>query len=334
MVDGGWCAELKESMVDGRWWMVCRVSTSLLAAARHRPSTIDYRPVFRQRRAIGHRLSTIDLFLGAIDLFLEGGQGAAVGHEIGGGGGAEGAEAIDQAEHEIDEGFVGGGEGQGAGGDLEGSVAEGAAEVEALVGAETFQGAGEALREAGGPAGTEGEDAGDDGLAGDGGAGSAGGNDGDRGAAEAADRGGFAAGVADEALVEILLDLEDGVNAFGGNVESGGGGGQEGGGGGVVDGDVDLAGAAAVGIDDEGAGGAVAVGKIAVQKTEPMLLGDGAGGGGMFKKLSGGEVGKHLLLDPVEHAAEVNFAGVGVASHESTICGVRWRVAGSESVSD
>jgi hypothetical protein len=108
------------------------------------------------------------------------------------------------------------------GGTLEGPVAEGAAEVEALVGGEEGEGVGEALSELGGPAGAEGEDAGENRAAANGGAAPSGGEDGDRGAAEAADRGGFEAGVVDEALVEILLDLEDGVDALGGDVEAGG----------------------------------------------------------------------------------------------------------------
>ncbi len=50
-----------------------------------------------------------------------------------------------------------------------------------------------------------------------------------------------------------------------------------------------------------------------------MVLGDGAGGGGMLEELAGSEVGKHLLLDLEEHGGEVDGAGVGVASHEFRI---------------
>ena len=56
------------------------------------------------------------------------------------------------------------------GGTLEGPVAEGAAEVEALVGGEEGEGVGEALSELGGPAGAEGEDAGENRAAANGGA--------------------------------------------------------------------------------------------------------------------------------------------------------------------
>jgi len=87
----------------------------------------------------------------------------------------------------------------------------------------------------------------------------------------------------------------------------------------VVDGDVDLAGAVAVGIDDESAGGAVAVGEIAVEEREPVVLGDGAGSGGVVEEFAGGEVGQHLQLGLVEHAGEVDFAGAGVTSHEFRI---------------
>lgn len=47
----------------------------------------------------------------------------------------------------------------------------------------------------------------------------------------------------------------------------------------------------------------------------PILLGNGAGGGGMLEKLAGGEMGEHLVLDLAEHAGEVYVAGVGRAAH-------------------
>jgi hypothetical protein len=66
------------------------------------------------------------------------------------------------------------------------------------------------------------------------------------------DGGGFHAGVANPPGGEDLLDFEEGVNDFSGDVQAGGVGEQERGVETVVDGDVDLAGAAAVGVDDEG----------------------------------------------------------------------------------
>ncbi len=81
----------------------------------------------------------------------------------------------------------------------------------------------------------------------------------------------------------------------------------------IENGDVDLARAAAVGIDDEGGGGAVALGEIAVEEAEPVMLGGGAGGRGMLKETADGEIGEHLLLDAVEDFGEVEMAGVGQA---------------------
>ena len=74
---------------------------------------------------------------------------------------------------------------------------------------------------------------------------------------EGADGGGFIGGVAEPLAGEGRLDFEDGVDAFGGDVDSGGVGEEQGGIELVEDGDVDLAGAAAGGIDDEGGRGAV-----------------------------------------------------------------------------
>jgi hypothetical protein len=121
----------------------------------------------------------------------------------------------------------------------------------------------------------------------------------------------------DEPGVEILFDLEDGVDGFGRDVEAGGVREEEWGVEAVVDGDVDLAAAAAVGVDDKGAGGAVTLGEIACEEVEPVLLGDGAAGGGLLEELAGGEVGEHLSLHVEEEVAEAHAAGVGRAGHNT-----------------
>ena len=114
---------------------------------------------------------------------------------------------------------------------------------------------------------------------------------------------------------EGRLDFEDGVDAFGGDVGSGGVGEEQRGMELVEDGDVDLAGAAAVGVDDEGGGGSVAVREIAVEQVEPVVFGGGSGGGGVFEEAADGEVGEHLLLDSAEDLVEVDLAGVFGFSH-------------------
>ena len=246
---------------------------------------------------------------------------AGVGGEVGGGGGAEGAEAVEEAEHEEDEGLVGGGEAEGGavgrGKDFEGGLLEGAAEVEGLLGLERAEGLGELALKGAVPAAAEGEDAGEDGLRSEGRPELAGGDYGDRGAAEAADGSGLAAGVADEAVVEHLLDLEDGVDALGGDVEAGGEGEQEGRVEAVVDGDVDLAAAAAVGVHDEGGGGAVTLGEVLIEEIEPVLLGGGAAGGGMLEELAGGEAGQHLGLDVAKDGVQVNATTVFGTGHRA-----------------
>jgi hypothetical protein len=174
----------------------------------------------------------------------EEGEEGAVSGEVWGGGGAEGAEAVEEVEEEEDQGFFGGGEADaGRGLEFEGALVEGAAEVEALMGREATEDGGEAEVEAAMPGGAEGEDAGEDGVRFLGAGGTA--WDPDGGAAEGADGGGLAGGVLDEAGVEILFDLEDGVDGFGRDVEAGGVREEERGIEAVVDGDVDLAGAVA-----------------------------------------------------------------------------------------
>jgi len=98
----------------------------------------------------------------------------------------------------------------------------------------------------------------------------------------------FIGGVAEPLAGESRLDFEDGVDAFGGDVDSGGVGEEQGGMELVEDGDVDLAGAAAGGIDDEGGGGAVGLGEIAVKHFQPEVFGGGSGGGGVFEEAAYG----------------------------------------------
>lgn len=155
-----------------------------------------------------------------------------------------------------------------------------------------------------GPDGAGGEESGEDGL------GAAG------VAAEGADGGGFIGGVAEPLAGESGLDFEDGVDAFGGDVDSGGVGEELGGMELVEDGDVDLAGAAAGGIDDEGGGGAVGGGEITVEHFEPVVFGGGSGGGSVLEEAADGERGEHFVLDAAEDFGEVEAGGVGCAGHE------------------
>jgi hypothetical protein len=56
----------------------------------------------------------------------------------------------------------------------------------------------------------------------------------------------------------------------------------------VEDGDVDLAGAAAGGVDYECGRGAVSLGQVAIEKLEPVMLGSGSGAGGVFEEATDG----------------------------------------------
>ncbi len=64
----------------------------------------------------------------------------------------------------------------------------------------------------------------------------------------------------------------------------------------IVDGNIDLAAAAAIGVYNEGAGGAVALREVAVKKVNPAALGGGSASGRMLEDRAGGKVGEHLLL--------------------------------------
>ncbi|PYT11457.1 MAG: hypothetical protein DMG59_26370 [Acidobacteria bacterium] len=83
----------------------------------------------------------------------------------------------------------------------------------------------------------------------------------------------------------------------------------------IVNGDINLAAAVAIGVQDEGAGGAVSLGKIAVEKIDPVLLGGSAAGGGMLEDVAGGEIGEHLLLRAEEDVAQIDAAAVFCFAH-------------------
>src|SRR6185437_3659834 len=103
-------------------------------------------------------------------------------------------------------------------------------------------------------------------------------------------------------------DFKDGVDAFGGDMDSGGVGEEQGGIELVKDGEVDLAGAAAEGIDDEGGGGALGFGEIAAKHFEPVTFGGGSGGGGVLEGVADGKLGEHFVLDAEENFGEVEMA--------------------------
>ena len=98
----------------------------------------------------------------------------------------------------------------------------------------------------------------------------------------------------------------------------------------VEDGEVDLAGAASGGIDDEGGGDAVAGGKIPLKQTillnkphnglapvRPLLFRSRAAGRGVLKEAAEAELGEHFVLHAAENLSEVELAGIGMAGHGS-----------------
>ncbi len=197
---------------------------------------------------------------------------------------------------------------------FEGSVVEGAAEVERVV--ERGEGSAEVGAEGvWGPDGAGGEQAGEDRLGANGGTLGSSGDDRDGGAVEVADRAGFVGGILNPLARKGGLDLENRVDALGGDVKAGGVREQQRRVEIIEDGDIDLAGAAAERVDDEGGRGSVTLGEIAIEQCEPMIFGGGSGGGGMLEEAADSELGEHLLLDAVEHFGEVDLAGVGSARH-------------------
>ncbi len=175
--------------------------------------------------------------------------------------------------------------------------------------------------EAGRPAGAERQDTGEDAMRLDGGHRSAGRDQRNGGPAEAPDRGGFAAGVADEALVEILLDFENRVDTFGRDVQAAGVREKTRRVEPIVDGNVDLTAAPAVGVYDEGTRGAIALGQVARKEVEPVALGDRAAGRGVLEQLADGEMREHFALDVQEDAAQVDLAGAPMTPHGSRVRG-------------
>lgn len=119
------------------------------------------------------------------------------------------------------------------------------------------------------------------------------------------------------------LDFEDRVDAFGRNVETGGVREQERGIEVVEDGEVDLARAAAGGIDDERGGDAVTAGQIALKQIQPLLFGGGSGGRGVLEEAAYVEVREHFLLDAAEDVGQVDFSGIGKAGHARSAYGAR-----------
>ena len=94
-----------------------------------------------------------------------------------------------------------------------------------------------------------------------------------------------------------LLDLENGIDALGGDQgEAGFIGEDERRIEAVVDSDVDLTAAAAVGIDNKGTGGAVALGKVGVEEFEPVGFAGGAASAGVFEGAADLEVRQHAAL--------------------------------------
>jgi hypothetical protein len=224
-----------------------------------------------------------------------------------------GAEAIEEADDEEDQGLVfmanamTDADGARA---LEGTVFEAAAEIERAV--DRREGAAEIGSEGVGiPNRTGGEQAGENGLGTNRRAPGSSGDNGDGGAIEVANGSGFIGGILKPLAREGGLDLEDGVDALGGDVKSGGVRKQERRVEIIEDGDIDLTRAAAERVDDEGGRGSVTLGEIAIKQFEPVMFGSGAGRGGVFEEAADGELGKHLLLHAMKDFSKVDLAGVG-----------------------
>jgi hypothetical protein len=223
-----------------------------------------------------------------------------VGH-FGGARRAGGAEAVQEAEDKEDERLVGAADVERAVA-LEGALLEGAADVDAVGVGERAEGSGEV--------------GGEGGFVPDGGGGEESGEEFGGGSGEGADGGGFFSGVAEPLFGNGGLNFENRVDTFGGDVGAGGVREELGRGEVVEDGEVDLAGAAAVAIDDEDGGGAVALGQVTLEELEPMAFGGGALRRAVFEELADGELGEHFLLDAAENFGEVDFSGVVSSRHD------------------
>ena len=203
-------------------------------------------------------------------------------------------------EDEEDEGFFGAGDFEGAAA-FEGALIEGAADVDAVRAGKRSEGSGEVGGEGGGvPEGGGGEESGEElGV----------------GSGESADRGGFFSGVAEPLFGNCGFNLENGVDTFGGDVGSGGVGEERGRAEVVEDGEVDLAGAVAVAVDDEDGVGSVTLGQVAGEELVPLAFGGGSLRGAVFEELADGELGEHFLLDAAKDLGEVDLSGIGLTGH-------------------
>ena len=121
----------------------------------------------------------------------------------------------------------------------------------------------------------------------------------------------------EEVFGDLLFNLEYGAHGFDGDVIAGGVREEQGRGVVVEDGEIDLAGALASGVDDEDGGGGEAFGEVAIEEVAPDLLSRVASGGAVFEGLGDSEIGKEALLDAGEDFGEVELSGVGGSRHGS-----------------
>ena len=68
-------------------------------------------------------------------------------------------------------------------------------------------------------------------------------------------------------------------------------------------------------VEDESGSGAVALRQVAFEETDPVVLGGGSGGGGVFEHAAHGQIREHLLLDAAEDFGEIELSGVRFARH-------------------
>ncbi len=132
---------------------------------------------------------------------------------------------------------------------------------------------------------------------------------------EIADGGGDGRGFANGGTGKFGLDLENGVDALGRQVQAHVEGEERRGVETVEDDQVELAGAAAERIEDEGGRGAVALGEVALEQLTPLMFGSGSGSGGVLDQTDSGELGEHLVLDAAKDFGEIDVPGIGSAWH-------------------
>ncbi|HEY4360761.1 MAG TPA: hypothetical protein VGN17_07330 [Bryobacteraceae bacterium] len=137
------------------------------------------------------------------------------------------------------------------------------------------------------------------------------------GSGEGADGGGLFSGVAEPLFGNGRFNFENSVDTFGGDVGAGGVREERGRAEGVEDGEVDLAGAAAVAVDDEDGVGSVALGQVAGEELAPVVFGGGSLRGTVFEELVDGELGEHFVLNAEEDFGEVDLGGIGLTGHGS-----------------